>query len=45
MNSNLQNIIAECSADPMKFQKYMRDPVISLQLKKLIDAGLLAIAK
>jgi hypothetical protein len=44
MDPNLQKILQECG-DPIKFQYYMRDPVISKKIKILFDNGLAGVAK
>ena len=39
MDVNMQNILKECG-NPLKFQQYMKDPVISKKIKLLMDNGL-----
>jgi hypothetical protein len=44
MDPKMQSILQECG-DPVKFQRYMRDPVIAAKIKKLFDAGLVGTSK
>ena len=44
MDVELQRVLKECE-DPMKFQFYMRDPVIARKIEKLWKAGLVGTAK
>ena len=44
MDVELQKILKECQ-DPMKFQFYMRDPIISKKIQKLWQAGLVGTTK
>lgn len=44
MDSELQRILQECN-DPVRFQYYMRDPIISKKIRKLFKAGLVGTAK
>lgn len=39
MDTSMQAILRECS-DPVKFQRYMMDPIISSKIRKLFAAGL-----
>ena len=44
MDVELQRILKECE-DPLKFQYYMKDPIISKKIQKLWKAGLVGTAK